>query len=38
MAASIPSSKNNPQDIQLREEYWPRFDIQGNGYISIDEA
>lgn len=38
MAASIPSSKTSSQDIQLREEYWTKFDIQGKGHINIDEA
>ena len=38
IAAQIPSSKNDPQHIQIREEIWGQFDVQSKGNISMDEA
>ena len=38
MARRLPTSKTDPNQIKMRQEYWKVFDNNGNGYCSLAET
>ena len=38
MARRLPTSKTDPNQIKMRQEYWKGFDNNGNGYCSLAET